>query len=300
MEYDQQYHARCCKKFFGTSTLPELHLDKQILIDLATRTVNKRIAVTGVQPKLSVDLEKEIGGERLTIVGLWGQYILKPQHDEFQFMPETEDLTMHLADLFKIRACQHALIPTTEGKLAYIAKRFDRERGQKIHVEDFCQISGFLTEQKYKGSYEKIGKLIAQYCTNRGLDTLNFFELVLFCYLTGNNDMHLKNFSVIHHSDRTISLSPAYDLLNVNLVFPDDADELALTLNGRKRKITKADFDSFAKGLNLPEKAVSNIYVKFAGARKRVEGVIQSSFLPEDWKQRYLEIWDSKSGLLMK
>jgi serine/threonine-protein kinase HipA len=298
LEDDQQYHARCCKKFFGTSTLPELHLDKQILSDLATRTVNKRIALTGVQPKLSVDLEKEVGGERLTIVGLWGQYILKPQHDEFQFMPETEDLTMHLADLFKIRTCQHALIPTSEGKLAYIAKRFDREMGQKIHVEDFCQISGFLTEQKYKGSYEKIGKLVAQYCTNKGLDTLNFFELVLFCYLTGNNDMHLKNFSVIHHSDHTFSLSPAYDLLNINLVFPDDADELALTLNGRKRKITKADFDTFAKGLYLPEKAVNNIYSKFAGARGKVEEMIQSSLLPQDWKQRYIEIWDKKTNIL--
>ncbi|WP_229206967.1 HipA domain-containing protein [Dyadobacter crusticola] len=298
MENDQQYHARCCKKFFGTSTLPELHLDKQILSDLATRTVNKRIAVTGVQPKLSVDLEKEVGGERLTIVGLWGQYILKPQHDEFQFMPETEDLTMHLADLFRIKTCQHTLIPTTEGKLAYIAKRFDREKGQKVHVEDFCQISGFLTEQKYKGSYEKTGKLVAQYCTNKGLDTLNFFELVLFCYLTGNNDMHLKNFSVIHHSNHTISLSPAYDLLNVNLVFQDDADELALTLNGRKRKIIKGDFDIFAKALNLPEKAVFNIYAKFAGAEKKVEGVIQSSFLPQDWKKRYIETWNKKIRIL--
>lgn len=297
-EDDQRYHARCCKKFFGTTTLPELYLDKKVLNELATRTVNKRIAVTGVQPKLSVDLEKEVEGERLTIVGLWGRYILKPQHDEFQFMPETEDLTMHLAELFKIRTCQHALIPTSEGKLAYIAKRFDRNKDQKIHVEDFCQISGFLTEQKYKGSYEKIGKLIAQYCTNKGLDTLNFFELVLFCYLTGNNDMHLKNFSVIHHTDRTISLSPAYDLLNVNLIFPDDADELALTLNGRKRKISKADFDTFAKGLSLPEKAVSNIYAKFAGAKDKVEGVIRSSFLPEDWKQRYMEIWDSKIRIL--
>jgi len=298
LEGDGQYHARCCKKFFGTNSLPGLHLDKNILSELATKTVNKRIAVTGVQPKLSVDLEKEIGSDRLTIVGLWGQYILKPQHDEFQFMPETEDLTMHLAELFKIRTCQHALIPTSEGKLAYIAKRFDRYKGKKIHIEDFCQISGFLTEQKYKGSYEKVGKLVTQYCTNRGLDTLNFFELVLFCYLTGNNDMHLKNFSVIHHSDHTISLSPAYDLLNVNLVFPDDADELALTLNGRKRKITKTDFNIFALGLNLPEKAVFNIYAKFAGASEKVERVIQSSFLPDDWKQRFMEIWDSKIRIL--
>lgn len=157
---------------------------------------------------------------------------------------------------------------------------------------------GFLTEQKYKGSYEKVGKLVAQYCTNRGLDTLNFFELVLFCYLTGNNDMHLKNFSVIHHLDHTISLTPAYDLLNVNLLFPSDADELALTLNGRKRKIVKDDFNAFASGLNLQEKAVSNIYAKFINGRRKMEEVIKSSFLPDNWQQRYLEIWDSKVRIL--
>lgn len=298
LEGNTLYHLSCCKKFFGTKNLPELHLNKTILNELAIKTVNRRIAVTGVQPKLSVDLNKGVGTDRLTLVGLWGQYILKPQHDEFPFMPETEDLTMHLADLFKIKTSQHALIPTSEGKLAYITKRFDREKGKKIHVEDLCQISGFLTEQKYKSSYEKVGKLISEYCTNKGLDTLNFFELVLFCYLTGNNDMHLKNFTLIHHSDRTVSLSPAYDLLNVNLVFPDDPEELALTLNGRKRRIKKMDFDRFASGLNLPEKAVSNSYRKFVNSSENVAKVIQSSFLPEDWKLRYMEIWASKIKIL--
>lgn len=288
------YHASCCKKFFGTKTLPELHLDKTLLNQLAIQTVNRRIAVTGVQPKLSVNLSKDVGKNRLTLVGLWGQYILKPQHKEYPNMPETEDLTMHLADLFKIKTSKHSLIPSTEGELTYITKRFDREKGKKIHVEDLCQISGFLTEQKYKSSYEKVGKLISTYCTNKGLDTLNFFELVLFCYLTGNNDMHLKNFTLIHHADRTVSLSPAYDLLNVNLIFPGDTEELALTLNGKKRRITKMDFDKFASSLNLPEKAISNSYSKFINAIEKVEKVIQSSFLPEEMKVRYLEIWKSK------
>jgi serine/threonine-protein kinase HipA len=293
------YHSSCCKKFFGTKNLPKLNLDKTILNELAVKTVNQRIAVTGVQPKLSVDLSKDLGSERLTLVGLWGQYILKPQHEEFPHLPETEDLTMHLAELFKIRTSQHALIPSSEGKLAYITKRFDREKGKKIHVEDFCQISGFLTEQKYKSSYEKAGKLVSTYCTNKGLDTLNFFELVLFCYLTGNNDMHLKNFTLIHHPDRTVSLSPAYDLLNVNLVFPDDLDETALTLNGKKRKLTKTDFDKFASSLNLPEKAISNSYLKFINAKEKVQKVIQASFLTEAMKSRYLEIWNQKTSKLL-
>jgi len=292
------YHASCCKKFFGTKDLPELQLDKTILNQLAKQTVNRRIAVTGVQPKLSVNLSKELGKNRLTLVGLWGQYILKPQHEEFPYMPETEDLTMHLADFFKIKTSKHTLITTTEGELVYITKRFDREKGKKIHVEDLCQISEFLTEQKYKSSYEKAGKLISTYCTNKGLDTINFFELVLFCYLTGNNDMHLKNFTLIHHPDRTVSLSPAYDLLNVNLIFPADAEELALTLNGKKRKITKVDFDKFAASLNIPEKAISNSYAKFINANEKVEKLIQSSFLPEEMKVKYWEIWKSKINKL--
>lgn len=298
LEDQTLYHASCCKKFFGTKDLPELQLDKTILNQLAIQTVNRRIAVTGVQPKLSVNLSKELGKNRLTLVGLWGQYILKPQHEEFPYMPETEDLTMHLADFFKIKTSKHTLIPTTEGELVYITKRFDREKGKKIHVEDLCQISEFLTEQKYKSSYEKAGKLISTYCTNKGLDTLNFFELVLFCYLTGNNDMHLKNFTLIHHPDRTVSLSPAYDLLNVNLIFPADAEELALTLNGKKRRITKNDFDKFAASLNIPEKAISNSYSKFINANEKVEKLIQSSFLPEEMKVKYWEIWKSKINKL--
>jgi serine/threonine-protein kinase HipA len=293
-----EYHAVCCKRFFGVPRMPEVRLDKKLLADLADQTVNKRIAVTGVQPKLSVNLEKEKSGpERLTIVGLWGRYILKPQHNEFLYMPETEDLTMHLANQFRIKTCEHALIRTTEGSLAYLAKRFDRLKDEKLHVEDFCQLSGFLTEQKYKGSYEKIGKLIQLYCKNKQLDALNFFELVLFSFLSGNNDMHLKNFSVVHDNEG-IALSPAYDLLNVNLVFPDDKEELGLTLNGKKRKINRTDFAALGKSLNLPARAVENIYNKFKDSSEKASNVISSSFLPEDWKVRYLEIWNQKIATL--
>jgi len=297
-ETDQEYHVKCCKSFFNVASLPELELDKKLLEDLANQTVNKRIAVTGVQPKLSVDLAKtRKGTERLTIVGLWGSYILKPQHDQFLHMPETEDLTMHLAALFKIKTCRHTLMRTLEGELVYLAKRFDRSDGQKIHIEDFCQLSNLLTEQKYKGSYEKIGKLIREFCTHKGLDSLAFFELLLFSFLTGNNDMHLKNFSLVH-GEGEVRLSPAYDLLNVNLIFPQDKEELGLTLNGKKRKITKKDFDILGKSLNQPERAIENIYQKFTGKRAKVEALIQSSYLPDDWKKRYLEIWDQKLRIL--
>jgi len=194
---NQECHSKCAKRFFNTAFMPELNLDSQLLKDLAEKTIRKHIAVTGVQPKLSVTLEKNKDGGRLTIVGVQGEYILKPQHEKLVGMPETEDLTMHLAEIFNITVCKHALLRSTDGNLVYVAKRFDRIEGEKIHVEDFCQLSEFLTENKYKGSYEKAGKLIQAYCANSGLDVLNYFELLLFCYLTGNNDMHLKNFSLL-------------------------------------------------------------------------------------------------------
>jgi serine/threonine-protein kinase HipA len=158
---DSNYHPGCAKKFFGTTEVPLLELDKALIESLAKQTVNRRIAVTGVQPKLLVTLEKQKGNNRLAIVGLGGEYILKPQHEQYPLMPETEDLTMHLAQLFKIPVCEHTLIKASNGNLAYITKRFDRRNGKKIHVEDLCQLSQFLTENKYKSSYEKAGKLVA-------------------------------------------------------------------------------------------------------------------------------------------
>ena len=187
-----EYHPACSKKFFGTTKVPFLELDQEQLNKLAQITVNERLALTGVQPKISLSLNGEKGNKRLTLVGLWGDYILKPQSTEFAFMPEVEDLTMHLAKLFKIETAAHTLIRTSIGELAYITKRFDRVKGKKIHVEDLCQLSELLTEQKYKSSYERVGKLIRQYATNSGLDVIKYFRLLLFSFLTGNNDMHLK------------------------------------------------------------------------------------------------------------
>lgn len=290
------YHEKCSKRFFGTTKVPELALNNKLLKSLADQTINERIAVTGVQPKLSVTLEKKKEQNRLTIVGLWGEYILKPQHPDFREMPQSEDLTMHLASVFKMPTCDHTLMEASDGSLVYLAKRFDRVKGQKVHMEDFCQLSEFLTESKYKGSYEKIGKLILKYCTQTGFDALTFFELVLFSYLTGNNDMHLKNFSVLH-TDQGVNLSPAYDLLNVNLVNPQDDEELALTLNGKKKKIRLSDFDLLARSMNIPETAVRNTYNKFTTSNKQVEEMIKLSFLNSESKELYLEIWNKKQGL---
>jgi serine/threonine-protein kinase HipA len=293
---ENNYHSKCARRFFGSDVAPVVQLDNELLRQLAEQTINKSISVTGVQPKLSVTLEKALGGSRLTIVGLWGEYILKPQHDVYPQMPETEDLTMHIASLFGITVCKHTLLQASDGSMVYLAKRFDRHSGKKIHMEDLCQLSEFQTENKYKSSYERVGKLIAQFCTNTGLDTLNYFELALFSYLSGNNDMHLKNFSVLY-TDTGIELSPAYDLLNINLVNPKDTEELGLTLNGKKSRLKLTDFWALAVSLKIPEKAYINSLRKFHTKNNEVERLVSHSFLDNAGKEAYLNIWKSKQNI---
>ena len=292
---DGKYHPSCARKFFGAKEVPTLQLDDALIDALAKQTVNKRIAVTGVQPKLSLTLQKENGQSRLIIVGLWGEYILKPQHYAYPMMPETEDLTMHLATLFKIPVCEHALLQASNGNMVYIAKRFDRVNGKKIHVEDLCQVSEFLTENKYKSSYEKAGKLVANYC-NRGLDTLHYFEIILFSFLCGNNDMHLKNFTLMHQ-ENGIRLSPAYDLLNVNLLNPKDLEDLALTINGKKARIKLVDFKVLAEKLSINENVYNKIFKFYSSKNDEVMNLIDRSFLDDNMKIKYKEIWMNKQKL---
>ncbi|SFO02155.1 serine/threonine-protein kinase HipA [Paenimyroides ummariense] len=297
-----EYHTACSKKFFGTTNVPFLELDQDKLNQMAQITVNERLALTGVQPKISLSLNGEKGNKRLTLVGLWGDYILKPQSDHFAQMPQVEDLTMHLAKLFKIDTAQHTLIRTSTRELAYITKRFDRYTSSgslrnKVHVEDLCQLSELLTEQKYKSSYERVGKIIRKYAANPGLDAIRYYRLVLFSFLTGNNDMHLKNFSLVH-TQNGVLFSPAYDLLNVNLIFPSDEEELALTLAGRKRKIKGSDFDQFATSLEINNIVRNNIYRDFSKHIYKAIDLINRSFLSEEYKQEYIRILSAKYNQL--
>ena len=202
LEHGQQdYHPTCAKKIFGTTQVPLIDFDLQQLEELAKQNIMNRKAVTGVQPKLSLHIEKlKNKPSRLTKVGLHGDFILKPQSFQYQELPENEDLTMHLAELVLIKTARHGLIRLKSGELAYITQRFDRNKGEKIAVEDFCQLSENLTEHKYRGSIEKIGKLTYSFTKNKGYETQRLFELIIFCYLTGNADMHLKNFSLMENS----------------------------------------------------------------------------------------------------
>lgn len=298
-EGQTDFHPQCSKRIFGTVTPPVLPYSKTDIESLALEIVRSQITITGVQPKLSVDLEKEKNGEkRFTIVGLWGGYILKPQTEQHANLPENEDLTMHLAELAKIKTVPHSLIRFIDGSLAYITKRIDRDKkGGKIPMEDMCQLTEKLTEQKYKGSHEQIAKKIVEFSAYPVLDLINYFEVLLFCYLTGNADMHLKNFS-LYKGTGEYTFTPAYDLLSTKLVIPEDNEELALTLNGKKRKLKKVDFDSLLKSFKVDEKAIENVYEKFREVLPEWYDFIDISFLPESMKEEYKQLIKNRSVIL--
>lgn len=293
------FHPQCSKKIFGTATPPALPYTKADIESLALEVVRSQVTITGVQPKLSIDLSKEKEGEkRFTIVGLWGGYILKPQTEQYLNLPENEDLSMHLAELAKIRTVPHSLIRFKDGSLAYITKRIDRDKkGNKIPMEDMCQLTEKLTEQKYKGSHEQIAKKIVEFSAYPVLDLINYFEVLLFCYLTGNADMHLKNFS-LYKGTGEYTFTPAYDLLSTKLVIPEDNEELALTLNGKKRKLKKSDFDNLLKTFKVDEKAIENVYDKFRKILPQWNDFIDVSFLPEQMKEEYKYLIQNRSAIL--
>lgn len=288
-EGQTDYHPSCAKKLYGVKTAPVLPYNRSQIGELAKRVVRAQTTLTGVQAKLSLDVNHGQKNEpdRFTIVGLWGRFILKPQTDTYRSLPELEDLTMHMAEAAKIAVVPHGLIRFDGGELCYITRRIDRQPdGSKTAMEDMCQLSERLTEYKYKGSYEQIAKLIKKYSAVPQLDLVNFWEVVVFSWITGNSDMHLKNFS-LYKTPLGYCLTPAYDLLSTLIVMPQDTEELALTLNGKKRKIKRSDFEKAMTASGLNEKVIQNMANKFGKAISKWIDLIDNSFLPNDMKREY-------------
>ena len=286
-EGQKDFHPQCARKFFGTKEAPLLEYRHEDLDRLAEQVIRAQTSLTGVQPKLSLNLNKHEGPSRLTIVGLWGDFIFKPQTDSYPQLPENEDLTMHLAEVAKISVVPHSLIRLADGKLGYITKRIDRtKKGEKIDMEDMCQLTLHPTEYKYKGSHEQIAKTIMQYCETPKLDLTNYMQLLLFCFVTGNNDMHLKNFS-LYRPISSYKLSPAYDLLNIAVANPKDNEELALTLNGRKTKLKLTDFLKAASTMGLEENVVMKLVDSLQKALPKWMQLIHDSFLRDELKEAY-------------
>lgn len=292
MESEKDFHEKCSLAFFGTPNPPQIEYSLDQMNELAKNVVERSIAVPGVQPKLSMSLVTESTGQintRLTIVGaLGGNYIFKPASDRFLQMPENEHLTMRIAETFGIPVVPSSLIRLASGELCYITKRIDRtDNGEKIHMLDMYQITEAF--DKYKGSMEKVGKALDTYSSNTLLDKTYFFDLALFSFLTGNNDMHLKNFSMVENHSGW-GLSPAYDLLNVAIIFPEDKEELALTLMGKKKKLQREHFEQLGKSLDLTPKQIRGTFNRMLKNKSKALNCIDQSFLTENMKAAYKKV----------
>lgn len=286
-EGEVDFHKACSKKYFGVPTAPELPYSLDELDTLAAQVIKSQTTLTGVQAKLSLHLDRHEGSKRLTIVGLWGDFIFKPQTQSHKTLPENEDLTMHLAEIAKIKVVPHTLIRLQDGTLGYLTKRIDRtSEGDKIPMEDMCQLTERQTEYKYKSSYEQIAKVIAKHSYVPLLDLTDFYEQVFFNWLVGNNDMHLKNYSLYAPKGKWV-LTPAYDLLNVSMVNPKDTEELALTLNAKKKRIKKSDFVRAMETSGISPKVFDNILAKYRKLLPKFNEIIDISFMDKEDKEIY-------------
>lgn len=284
------YHPKCIKAFFGTKYAPVLPYRLTEMEKLARKAVERSITVPGVQPKLSLGwiktkLENGYQG-RLTIMdALEGHFILKPPHAGYPLMPENEHLSMRLAELFKIDIVPVNIIRLASGERCFITKRIDRNPdGTKNHMIDFQQILELA--DKYMGTMETLGKTIGELSVNTLLDKLRFFESTVFNYVIGNNDMHLKNFSMFL-SKRGWVLSPFYDLLNVKLILPKDKEDLALMLGGKKENLNKGYFDRLGAALKLNDKQITSVYKRLVKWLPEANQLINESFLDDERKESY-------------
>ncbi len=293
---EKDFHEKCALEFFGNKTAPQIPYSLNQMSDLAKNIIERSISIPGVQPKLSMSVEKENKkntNTRLTLVGaLGGQYIFKPPSDQFPEMPANEHLTMRIARAFGINVVPSSLIKLASGELSYITKREDRtEQSEKIHMLDMFQITEAF--DKYKSSMEKVGKALNDYSSNPLLDKIFFLELSVFCFLSGNSDMHLKNFSMIESPSGWI-LSPAYDLLNVAILFPEDKEELALTLEGKRKKLKWTNFEKLGKNLKLTDKQILSVYKRMSINKTKAIDWINKSFLSEPMKASYRNILEER------
>jgi serine/threonine-protein kinase HipA len=298
-EGESHFHASCARKFFGTAEVPSLPYSRDNMSELARRVIRTSASVTGVQAKMSLDLDRGEKNEppRFTIVGLWGRYIFKPQSAQYRCLPELEDVTMKMASAAGIRTVEHTLIPMADGELGYLTKRIDRDaKGGKISMLDTCQLSNRLTEHKYFGTYPQLADTVKRYSSAPMLDVQRFWEVVVFSWITGNSDMHCKNFSLIDMGGREYTLAPAYDLLPVVLADPQDTEEMAMTLTigGEKKGFNKDSFLLAMEESGLARPVSEKMIGRLRDSFPKWTALINGSFLPEDLKKAYIQLLNER------
>ena len=286
------FHPNCARKFFGSQTAPILPYTRDNMSELARQVIRTSVSVTGVQAKMSLDVDR--GGKnepsKFTIVGLWGKYIFKPQSAKYPCLPELEDLTMKMAEVAHIRTARHTLIRLADGELGYLTLRMDRgQYGEKISMLDMCQLTNRLTEHKYYGTYLQLAETIKKYSSAPMLDVQRFWEVVLFSWITGNSDMHCKNFSLLDSGNGEYVLSPAYDLLAVLLANPQDTEEMAMTFSvgGDKNGFDRNTFMTAFIRSGIPSTVANKIIERMKSFLPKWEVLIDQSFLPDKMKSDY-------------
>jgi len=275
-------HSRCVKNLFGVNYMPSVNLTLNDITVKAQEMAGK-LSISGVQAKLSMKLDRR--SRELISVADGGEYILKPQINTYSEIPENESLCMIIAENIGIDVPPHALIKLKDGTNAYIVKRFDRRNGGKINQEDFCQILGKSKRDKYNASVEQIADKLMEISEIPGLDVQHLYERVLFFFLIGNGDAHLKNYSINYTNMSNIRLSPAYDIVSSKLVIPSESD-FALSINGKKNKLKRSDFEAFSVRYSIPEKITENVLSQ----KKIFFDFIEHSQLSSQYKDKLSDI----------
>lgn len=293
------WHQSCVKRFFSTTVIPEIEIDEKMLVQLTTESIQKGYTVPGVQKKLSLHLFSREKIPRLTLVNYPTGYILKPQVEQFEALPEAEQLVMSMAEIVGITTVPHALLKGKEG-YAYITKRVDRqfdgEHAKMLAMEDFCQLDLRLTQDKYRGSYERCAKVIRKYSSRTGFDMTELYLRLLFSFAVGNSDMHLKNFSLIETEEGSgqYILSPAYDLLPVNVIMPEDKEQFALSMNGKKRNLRRKDFLIFADECGISRASAEKMMKIIVKKKNSFVTMCKESQLPDHLQDRLCELMDER------
>ena len=304
LEKSSQWHNRCVKKFFGTKVIPDIEVSQEMLEWLAIESSNKGLTVPGVQKKMSLHLDSSGDKPRLTLVNYPTGYILKPNTPDYPCLPEAEYLVMQMAEKAGIRTVPYALIriEAQDNVFVYITKRIDRRDGKMLAMEDFCQLDGRLTEDKYKGSYERCAKIIQRYSSRTGLDITELFIRVVFSFIVGNSDMHLKNFSLIETDENSQAyiLSDAYDMLPVNIVNPADTEQMALTLNGKKRNLHRNDFLEFADSCGIDRMVSGRLMDKMIQKSILFRNEVEQSYLSDELKEQMRILITERTNALVK
>lgn len=284
---DQEYHAKCLRELFGTAHAPAIAFS---VADLPSKVsqVAGRMSISGVQIKASVKLEPR--GRQLEIAAEGGTHILKPEPAEYPELPQNENLIMNMAAELKMTVPPHGLFRMADGKFCYVIKRFDRRSdGKKVHKEDMAQLLQLPTDAKYSGSLEAVGNVIKAHATDPYLELFNFFQRVLFNFAVGNGDMHLKNWSLLTPETGEIRLTPCYDFVSSKLYIPGELDS-ALSINGKKNKLSRPDFEQFANYLGLDPKAAIGAISTVADAGPRFHAMISASHLSSQRQQQLADI----------